>query len=406
MKAAATPVPLWRTPVFIIACGCIVSLVSFGPRSVLGLFLTPMTEAHGWSREIFALSLAIQNLLWGLGQPFAGMIADKWGPVRVIVCGALLYAAGLSLMAGADTPIALHLSAGVLIGLGMSAASFSIVLAAIGRVVRPHQQSLAFGIGTAAGSLGQFIFGIGAPLAIGAWQWQGALLAMAMLMGLAVIVAPAFYTRRSDTPAFAADQPISAALAQALRHNSYLLLVSGFFVCGFQVAFITAHFPAYLSDAGFSGVIAGIALALIGLFNIIGALMAGVLGSRYAKRRLLSLLYLLRAIVVTLFLVLPQSSLSVYIFAVVMGLLWLSTVPLTSGLVAVMFGPRYMATLFGIVFFSHQLGSFLGVWLGGRLYDIYGSYDIVWWLGVALGLLATVVHLPIKEEPVPYTAMT
>jgi MFS family permease len=383
----------------VIVCGCLISLLSFGPRSVLGLFLVPMTETQGWSREIFALSLAIQNLMWGIGQPFAGAVADRYGTGRVLAFGGLVYAGGLVLMAWAPTPAWLHVSAGLMIGLGMAAASFSIVLAAFGRRVPPEKRPMVFGIGTAAGSMGQFLFAPMGRAFIADYGWEQALILLGVIM-LAIPVLAFALRGRSDQSAaadFIKDQTLTQAVTQAFAHRSYVLLVIGFFVCGFHVAFITAHLPAYLEDLGMDPTLGAWSLALIGLFNVIGSLASGVISGRYSKPIFLALIYLARAAIIALFLILPISTLTVLVFSATMGLLWLSTVPPTSALVAIMFGPKYMATLMGIVFFNHQLGAFLGVWLGGRLYDTTGSYDVVWYLGIALGILAAIVHWPIRE---------
>jgi len=391
----------WQTASVVIVAGCIISLIAFGPRSALGLFLTPMTEARGWSREIFALAIAVQNIMWGAGQPIAGAIADRYGTARVLAAGGLIYAAGLAVTAWAPSPLWLNLGAGVLIGLGMAAASFSIVLAAFARTVTPERRSIAFGIGTAAGSFGQFLF---APLGQGLIQsvgWPQALLVMAAMM-LAVPFLAFALKGKPAVPAagIGRDQSITEALSEAFGYRSFVLLVAGFFVCGFHVAFITTHLPPYITDVGLDPALGAWAIAIIGLFNIVGSLASGVIGGRYSKPVFLSLIYFSRAIAIALFILLPVSPASVLIFSAAMGLLWLSTVPPTSGLVAIMFGPRYMATLFGFVFFSHQAGAFLGVWLGGRLYDQYQSYEVVWWLGVALGIFAAIVHWPIREQPV------
>lgn len=386
----------------IIVCGCVIALLSFGPRSTLGLFLLPMTEAHGWSREAFALALAIQNLAWGAAQPFVGMLADRFGTARVLAMGAALYALGLTAMAYSESALMLQMSAGITIGLGIASSSFTLVIAAFGRVVAPAQRSLAFGIGTASGSLGQFVFAfIAAPL-IDGLGWQMTLIAMA---GLILAVAPLAIALKGKPAAAPAhlgekDQGLKEAIAEAFGTRGYILLTFGFFVCGFHVAFITVHLPPFIADLGIDPFWGGASIALIGLFNIVGSLTSGYIGGRFPKPLLLSLIYLARAAVIFLFLMTPASPLTVMLFAGAMGLLWLSTIPPTSGLVAVMFGPRYMATLFGFVFFSHQLGSFTGIWLGGRLYDQTGSYDAIWWIGIALGLLAAIVHWPIQERPV------
>ncbi|WGF86529.1 MFS transporter [Marinivivus vitaminiproducens] len=388
-----------RTVTIVVVAGCMIALLTFGVRAGFGLFLEPISSARGWGREVFAFAIAVQNLLWGLGQPFAGMIADRYGAARVLVAGGVVYAAGVALMAVSTTPLAMVMSAGVLIGLGLSAASFSIVLAAMGRLVGEERRSWALGIGTAAGSLGQFLL---VPLGQGfitAYGWPIALYLLGLMTLLVVPLASAF---RGPAPAAAAgaDQSMGEALREAFGHRSYVLLFSGFFVCGFHVAFIQTHLPPYLADVGLGGGLAAWAIALVGLFNVIGSYSAGVLGNRHSKRYMLSMIYLLRAIAIALFVMVPPSQTSVLLFAAAIGILWLSTVPLTSGLVAQMFGTRYMATLFGFVFFGHQIGAFLGVWLGGALYDATGSYDVVWWLSVALGVFAALIHWPIDERPV------
>ena len=399
-STAATAV--WKSLPVILVCGCAIALLSFGPRSIMGLFLAPMTEARGWTREVFGLAIAIQNLLWGIGQPFAGMIADRYGTARVLAAGAVIYAAGLFIMAWAPTPIWLHLSAGLMIGLGLSAASFSIVLAAFGRAVSDAKRSIAFGLGTAAGSLGQFVFGFLGQGLIDGFGWAMALVLMGVMMLAIVAFSLPLQGRSSvrDQAATVTETSLGATLAGAFTHRSYILLVAGFFVCGFHVAFISVHLPPYLTDMGVDATWGATAIAIIGLFNIAGALASGVIAGRFSKAGFLAFIYFARAIAITIFILVPVSPVSVVIFAAVIGLLWLSTVPPTSGLVVAMFGPRYMATLFGIVFFSHQIGAFLGVWLGGRLYDTTGTYTVVWWLGVALSVFAALVHLPIKDERV------
>lgn len=383
----------------VIVAGCLITLLSFGPRSIMGLFLAPMTEARGWSREIFALSIAIQNIMWGLGQPFAGALADRYGSGRVLAGGGLVYAAGLVVMAWAPSPLWLNISAGVMIGLGMAAASFSIVLAAFGRRVPAEKRSIVFGVGTAAGSMGQFVFAPFGQALIQGFGWAEALLVLAAVTLAIPVLSIALAGKPGAEGQAIRQQTFGQALSEAFSHRSYLLLTAGFFVCGFHVAFITAHLPAFIVDRGLDPRIGAWSLALIGLFNVVGSLAAGYIGQSYSKPIFLSLIYLSRAVVIALFVLLPVTSLSVLVFASVIGLLWLSTVPPTSGLVAIMFGPKYMGTLMGIVFFSHQAGAFLGVWLGGRLYDQTGSYDVVWWLGVALGIFAAIVHWPIQERP-------
>ncbi|MEP3429170.1 MAG: MFS transporter [Roseibium sp.] len=390
----------------VIVCGCLIALISFGPRSAMGLFFQPMTEARDWNREIFALAIAIQNLMWGLGQPVAGMMADRFGTWKTMTLGSVLYIAGLLLMVDAESAVALHVSAGVLVGLGIAFSSFSLVLASFGRTVTPDQRSLAFGIGTASGSLGQFLF---APLGgtlIASIGWQQTLIIFAGIAAFIPLLAIAL-KGKSATPVNsnpASDLNLKAAIAEAFGTKGFILLTLGFFVCGFHVAFITVHLPPFISDMGLDPSWGATAIALIGLFNVAGALLSGYIGGRYSKPIFLSLIYLGRSAAIFAFIMLPVTPASVLIFASVMGLLWLSTVPPTSGLVVVMFGPRYMATLFGFVFLSHQIGSFLGIWLGGKLYDETGSYDAIWWAGIALGILAAIVHWPIEEKPVPRLA--
>jgi MFS family permease len=396
-RPSARPVP-W----LLIACGCIIAAMAFGPRSAMGFFQLPMLAEKGWDRTTFGLAMAIQNLLWGVGQPVFGAIADRYGTWRVLSFGGLLYASGLALMAIADTPTMLHISGGILVGLGVAASSFSIVLASFGRNTPPEKRSVVFGIGTAAGSAGMFIFAPVSQGLIDAYGWSDSLMIMsAMMLVIPVLAIPlAGNSKTGSVPQAQYEQSMGEALREALAHKSYLLLVSGFFVCGFQVAFITAHFPAYIGDLGIDARYAVLALAFIGFFNIIGSLAAGVIGQTYSKPIFLALIYVSRSIAVTAFLLLPQTPTSVIVFSIVIGLLWLSTVPPTNALVAIMFGTRYLGMLGGLVFLSHQIGSFLGVWLGGYLYDAFGSYNPVWWLGVALGIFAAIVHLPIRERPV------
>jgi MFS family permease len=393
----------WRTPAVIIVFGCLIAILTFGPRSSLGLFLTPLSRANGWGRDVLALALALQNLLWGLGQPFAGAIADRFGTIRVLCVGALMYAAGLALMAHSTSPAVLDVGAGVLIGFGLSGCSFNIVLAAFGKLVPGKWQGLALGAGTAAGSFGQFLFSPFAVVLIDHVGWQNALMTFAVMMLVILPLSLALATPRESAPAAAVKLPsqsIRQALAEAFEHRSYVLLVLGFFTCGFQLAFITVHLPAYLIDRGLSAEIGGWTLAVIGLFNIIGSITAGWLSSRMPKRYILSINYFTRAIAVAAFILLPASPAATLVFGAVMGLMWLSTVPPTTGLVAVMFGTRWLAMLFGFAFFSHQVGGFLGVWLGGLVFERTGSYDAVWWLSVLFGVLSGLINLPIVEKPV------
>jgi MFS family permease len=394
-------------PWLIIAAGCLVAALTFGPRSAMGFFQLPLLQETGWSRSDFGLAMAIQNLMWGLGQPFFGALADKKGTWRVLALSGLVYAAGLFMMASPESLWFLHVGGGLLVGLGIASGSFGIVLAAFARNVTPEQRSLAFGLGTAAGSAGMFVFAPFSQILIDQFGWSDSLLIMsAMMLLIPVLAVPLRGNSSSGTQKQEdVDQSIAQALREAFGHQSYLLLTAGFFVCGFQVAFITAHFPAYVGDLGIDARYAVMGIALIGFFNIIGSLASGVIGQKYSKPIFLALIYIGRSIAVTAFLLLPQTPMSVVIFSAVMGLLWLSTVPPTNALVAIMFGTRYLGMLGGIVFLSHQIGSFLGVWMGGYLYDVFGTYDPVWWLGVALGLFAAIVHWPIKERPVSRPAM-
>ena len=391
--------------VVVVGAACLIAVLGFGIRSGFGLFLAPMSADLGWGREVFALAIAIQNLLWGFGQPVAGAIADKFGAGRVLTVGALLYALGIYIMANASSPLELHMSAGVLVGLGTAGASFSLAIAAVVRMAPEHMRSMAMALVTASGSLGQFLM---VPLGQAFLDEYGWSMALMLFSLLALLIIPlAFPLRGSgESAAMGPDQTLTAAVQEAGSHSGYLYLTAGFFVCGFHVAFIQTHLPAYVTDMGLDATIGAWALALVGFFNIVGSLAAGVLGNHYTKKNVLSLIYLARAVIIAAFILVPISATSVLVFAAAMGLLWLSTVPLTSGIVAQVFGPRYMATLFGIVFMSHQLGAFIGVWLGGRLYDETGSYDMVWWVAVGLGVLASVIHLPINERPTARLAET
>jgi MFS family permease len=398
----ATIAGAWRTPVVILVCGCLIGGIGFGPRAALGLFLTPMSAANSWSREVFSLALAIQVIVWGTAQPFVGAIADRFGTVRVLAVGAVLYCIGLSLMAYSTTPGELDLTAGLLSGLGIAGTSFTLVIAAFSKLMPPHMRSLAFGAGTAAGSFGQFLF---SPLAVGFIDWFGWQHALVVFGFITLSVIPLALALR--TPPMdpndqheASQQSLRHALVEAFGHRSYVLLVLGFFTCGFQLLFITVHLPAYLVDRGLSVDAGAWALGTIGLFNIVGSITSGWLGDRMPKRYLLSVIYTLRSLAVVVFISLPMSNASAICFGAVMGLLWLSTVPPTSGLVALMFGTRWMATLFGFAFFSHQVGGFLGVWLGGLLYTATGSYNVVWWLSVAFGIVSAIINLPIIERPI------
>ena len=393
----------WRTPIVVIVCGCLIAMISFGPRSALGFFLTPLSQTNHWGRDVFAFALAVQNLMWGIGQPFAGAIADRFGAPRVLALGAALYAVGLYVMAYATTPATLTLSAGFLIGIGLSGCAFTIIVGAFGKLVPENWRSAAFGFGTAAGSFGQFLFSPLAVALIDSYGWQAALIFFAGLMLLILPLSIALAAPRragADVTASLPQQSLRHALAEAFGHRSYVLLVLGFFTCGFQLAFVTVHLPSYLIDRGLSAEVGGWTIATIGLFNIIGSVASGYLGNRMPKRYILSIIYFARALSIAVFISLPPSTVTTLIFGAVTGLLWLSTVPPTSGLVAVMFGTRWLAMLFGFTFFSHQVGGFLGVLLGGIVFDAYGTYGPVWWLSVLFGVLSAIINLPIVERPV------
>jgi len=392
----------WRTPLVIIVCGCAIGLLSFGPRSSLGFFIQPMSREFAWGRDVFGLALAVQNLLWGLGQPVAGAIADRFGVLRVMCVGAVLYAAGLLMMRYAATPLSLELGAGVLIGFGLSGCSFNLVLSAFSKLLPPERRGIALGAGTAAGSFGQFLFAPFGVAMIGNFGWQTALTVFACLMLLIVPLSLALATPPAAPVkvAVAGQQSFKTALAEAFGHRSFVLLVLGFFTCGFQLAFITVHLPAYLVDRGITAQTGGWVIAAIGLFNIIGSLSVGWLQNRFPKRYILSAIYFVRAISIVAFISFPITTFSAIMFGAVTGLTWLSTVPPTSALVALMFGTRWFSTLYGFAFVSHQVGGFLGVWLGGIVFEKFGSYTPIWWLSVLFGVLSALINLPIVEAPV------
>ena len=392
----------WRTPLVIIVCGCAIGLLSFGPRSSLGFFIQPMSREFAWGRDVFGLALAVQNLLWGLGQPVAGAIADRFGVLRVMCVGAVLYAGGLLTMRYAATPLSLELGAGVLIGFGLSGCSFNLVLSAFSKLLPPERRGIALGAGTAAGSFGQFLFAPFGVAMIGNFGWQTALTVFACLMLLIVPLSLALATPPAAPVrvAVADQQSFKTALAEAFGHRSFVLLVLGFFTCGFQLAFITVHLPAYLVDRGITAQTGGWVIAAIGLFNIVGSLSVGWLQNRFPKRYILSAIYFVRAISIVAFISFPITTFSAIMFGAVTGLTWLSTVPPTSALVAIMFGTRWFSTLYGFAFVSHQVGGFLGVWLGGIVFVKFGSYTPIWWLSVLFGVLSALINLPIVEAPV------
>ena len=397
MSTTAAPQRLSMTQVLL--CGAAVVTLSMGIRHGFGLWLQPITMDRGWTRETFAFALAIQNIAWGIAGPFAGALADRFGAFKVLIVGSLLYSLGLVTMALSTTGLAFAGSAGLLLGMAQSGTTYAVVYGVIGRNVAPEKRSWAMGVAAAAGSFGQFLMVPVENWLIGAWGWQSALFVLGCL---ALAIMPLAFGLRE--PALAAGhgpkQSIGAALKEAFAYPSFRWLMAGYFVCGFQVVFIGVHMPSYLRDKGLTPDVATTALALIGLFNVFGTYTAGVLGQRLAKRHILSGIYLARSVAITLFLLVPLSPASVYVFASVMGFLWLSTVPPTNAVVAQIFGVQYMSMLGGVVFFSHQVGSFMGVWLGGRLYDTTGSYDIVWYIAIALGVFAALANLPVRETPI------
>ncbi len=398
------------TPILIM--GSIILLINFAIRASFGVFQIPIANEFGWAREEFSLALAIQNLAWGIGQPIFGAIADKLGDRKAIILGALVYAAGLVLSAFATLPEA-HQVYEVLVGFGVAGTGFGVILAIIGRASSNEHRSMSLAIATAAGSAGQVVGPLLAQLLLSAMPWQAVFLFFAGIILATLLLLPMMRVV-PRAPKAEEEASLSAVVGRAMQDSNYILIFLGFFSCGYQLGFMTAHFPAFITEAcgaitpgGFlyslgitsTSTLGAAALSVIGLTNIAGTLTTGYLGNRYSKKNLLAAVYLARALVTFGFISFPITPLSVLIFSALMGMLWLATVPLTSGLVAYIFGLRYMGTLYGIVFFSHQLGSFIGIWLGGRMFDVYGSYTLVWWIGVGVGLFSTLVHLPIREKP-------
>ena len=379
-------------------CGAAIVTMSMGVRHGFGLWLQPITSTHGWTRENFAFAIAIQNLTWGVTGIFAGMLADRFGAFKVVSAGAFLYALGLMGMAQATTPLLFATTAGILIGTAQAGTTYAVIYGVIGRNVSADKRSWAMGVAAAAGSFGQFLMVPTEGFLISSLGWQQAL----TVLGFATLlmIPLSFGLREAGFNAGGVskrDQTIVEALREAFKYPSFQLLMAGYFVCGFQVVFIGVHMPSYLKDKGLSPQVASYALALIGLFNVFGTYMAGALGQRMAKRKILAFIYLSRAVAISAFLIAPLTPMSVYIFSGVMGLLWLSTVPPTNAVVAQIFGIQHLSMLGGFVFFSHQIGSFMGVWLGGYLYDKSGSYDIVWYIAIGLGVFAALINLPVKE---------
>ncbi|GGO86419.1 MFS transporter [Marinobacterium nitratireducens] len=395
-----------RTPVKLlsvfVAFSCVLLAINFGLRSSMGFFMQPVSSEFGYGREVFAFSLALQNLCWGLFQPIAGAVADRFGTFRALLGGAIAYALGLYVTANAESIWALHTGAGVLIGMGIAGTGFGVVLPALARMVAPERRAFALGLGTAAGSAGQLLVIPVAQAFIASYGWQTAMLLMAGgALGMLLLAGPF----RNDSSSSAShsgeiEQTLPEALREAGGHIHYWLLIAGFFVCGFQLAFVTVHMPAFLTDNGFDASVAVASLSLIGLFNIFGCLLFGSWSGRFSKKKLLAIIYSLRAVAITLFMLAPLTAPSVYLFSIVTGFLWLATVPATSGLVAQMFGVRFLGTLYGLVFLSHQLGSFAGVWIGGYLYDQTGSYSPVWWAAAAIAMATALIHVVMDERPV------
>jgi len=388
----------WRTPAVILACGGMVLMLALGTRQSFGLFLRPMSMDLGWGREAFSFAIALQNLVWGLAMPFAGAVADRFGGGRVLAAGGVAYGLGLAGMAYSTSPLALELAAGVLIGLGLSCTGFGVVLAVVARAYPPEKRSVAVGIAGAAGSFGQFAMLPGAQALISGFGWVNALLVFAVAAFLMIPLGAALAGR--NPAAHESDQSIGAALAEAAGHRGFWLLTASFFVCGFQTIFVMTHLPAYLVDQGLSPVQGMAALAVLGLFNIAGSYGAGVLGARYSKRLILAWFYVTRALAIGIFLAAPLSAAGTYLFAAVLGLTWLGTVPLTNSLVGQIFGVKYLSTLFSIAFLGHQLGAFIGAWAGGAVFDLTGSYQPVWLTAIALSVVAAALCVPIDERAI------
>ena len=387
----------WRTPLVVLVCGCIIMTISFGIRAGFGLFLQPISLEYGWGREVFSFSIALQNLMWGALGAVAGGFADRYGPGRVVAIGAVCYILGLVGMAYIDTPWLLHLNSAALLGGALGGTSFGIILAVIGRTVAPERRSLAMGIATSAGSFGQFLLLPVTQTLIASFDWHVALLVLA---GVAALIIPLSLALAADPAAGAPkQQSIGDALREAMREKGFHLLFWGYFVCGFHIAMLTVHLPAFVIDAGLKPSHGMTALALIGLFNVIGTFGAGWLGGRVSKKYLLSSIYSIRVLFIALLVFFPLSPLTLYTFAIGIGLLWLGTVPLTNGLVGQIFGMRYAALLASVVFFGHQIGGFIGVWLAGYLYDTTGSYSMAFYASMGLGIFAALVNLPVNERP-------
>jgi len=388
-------------PLFpILAATAVILLVSFGIRASFGVFQVPIAEEFGWARAEFSLAIAVQNLAWGIGQPLFGIIADRFGDRKAIIGGALIYAAGLALAAAATTPLGQVMTSGVMVGLGVAGTGFGVLLAVVGRAASPENRSMALGIATAFGSAGQVLLPPLTEYLERSVGWSSTMLIFSVMILLVLFVLP--FLKAPPPPEVqkgAAEETLVQILGRVSKDPDYILLFLGFFSCGYQLAFITAHFPALVTEACGSAALGAASLTLIGITNVGGTLLAGKLGGIYRRKYLLSLIYSLRTVVAIAFIMLPPTPFTVIVFSLSMGALWLATVPLTSGLIGYLYGMKYMGTLYGFVFLSHQLGGFLGVYLGGKLYDVYGSYDVVWWIGIGVGAFSAIAHLPIREAP-------
>ena len=399
----ASPAPRRLPPEMIIMFGCAIAILTFGPRSAVGVFQLPILKDRGWGSDVFSYAMALQYLFWGLGQPFAGAMADRFGSARVLTIGLILYGSGLALMAYASTPLSFTLTAGLLMGFGLSGCSFNLVIGALAKLVPENMRSLAFGAGTAAGSFGQFLFSPIAGGMVGNLGWQTTTIAFGALMLLVIPLCQFVAStpmKAQPKVAVGAQQSFREALVEAFRHRSYVLLVLGFFTCGFQLAFVTVHFQKYVVEAGIPPQVGYWAFALVGIFNIFGSMTSGWLSGRFPKRWVLSGIYLSRALVTLMFIMLPPTAWSAYLFGALSGLLWLSTVPPTSSLIGVMFGTRYFSTLYGFAFLSHQIGGFSGLVIAGWARESLGSYMPIWWLSIGFGVFSAIVTLPIVEKPV------
>ena len=393
----------WRTPAVILVCGGLILMLALGTRQTFGLFLRPMSMDLGWGREVFSFAIALQNLVWGCAMPIMGALADRYGAGRVLLAGGVFYSTGLIAMANSASPVGFNLAAGLLVGFGLACTGFGVVMGVVSRAFPPEKRSLAVGIAGACGSFGQFAMLPWSQSLISGFGWFNALLVLAAMAFAMAPLGAALAGR--NAAAHESDQSIGAALAEATQHRGFWLLTASFFVCGFQTIFVMTHLPAYLVDNGLSASQGMTALAVIGFFNILGSIGAGALGARYSKRLILAWVYLVRAVAIGVFIAAPLTAAGTYLFAAVLGVTWLGTVPLTNSLVGQIFGLKYLSTLFSIVFLGHQLGAFVGAWAGGAVYDMTGSYQLVWLAAVALSLIAAALCVPIDERAIARPAL-